>query len=106
MAVPAFLAAAASRLKGAGAVGLLRGFLGVPIIGTAAATGLAVFFIGAMITHVHAQVYYNIAFRCLPCICFDRVRQRICLGSRCRAFECDVGTGDWTVHVRGIVIAI
>jgi hypothetical protein len=38
-------------LKAAGAVGLLVGF-GVPWIGTAAASGLVLFFIAAIITHL------------------------------------------------------
>jgi hypothetical protein len=41
-------------LKAAGAVGLLLGLLGVPVIGTAAAAGLVLFFIGAVVTHVRA----------------------------------------------------
>lgn len=49
-------------LKGAGAAGILLGVLGVPLIGEAAAIGLVLFFIGAMITHVRAKVFYNIAF--------------------------------------------
>ena len=43
-------------LKAAGAVGLLAG-LGVPIIGTAAATGLTLFFICAIVTHLRARDY-------------------------------------------------
>ncbi|WP_028812619.1 DoxX family protein [Streptomyces flavidovirens] len=49
-------------LKGAGAVGLLLGLLGVPFIGTAAAAGLVLFFIGAVVAHVRARVFHNIAF--------------------------------------------
>ncbi|MFV8166200.1 DoxX family protein [Mycobacterium sp. 134] len=49
-------------LKGAGAVGLLVGLFGFPPFGIAAAIGLIAFFIGAVITHVRAQVFYNIAF--------------------------------------------
>jgi hypothetical protein len=49
-------------LKAAGAIGLLAGLLGVPIIGTAAAAGLVAFFVGAMFAHVRARVFYNIAF--------------------------------------------
>jgi DoxX-like family len=49
-------------LKGAAVIGLLLGILGVPIIGTAAAAGLVVFFIGALTAHVRARVFYNIAF--------------------------------------------
>ncbi|PYG99409.1 hypothetical protein CVV67_15855 [Arthrobacter stackebrandtii] len=50
-----------SALQGAGAAGLLLGLLGVPVIGTAAAIGLVLFFIGAVITHLRAG-----AFRQLP----------------------------------------
>ncbi len=49
-------------LKGAGALGLLLGLLGVPLIGTAAAAGLVAFFVGAICFHVRARVFYNIAF--------------------------------------------
>ncbi|UQX09439.1 DoxX family protein [Candidatus Mycobacterium methanotrophicum] len=45
-------------VKLAGAIGLV----GVPAIGIAAATGLVLFFIGALIAHVRARVLYNIAF--------------------------------------------
>src|SRR6267142_2814731 len=43
-------------LKAAGAVGLLVG-IGVPLIGTAAAVGLILFFVGAIITHLRARDY-------------------------------------------------
>jgi hypothetical protein len=43
-------------LKAAGAVGLLVG-IGVPLIGIAGATGLVVFFVGAIITHLRARDY-------------------------------------------------
>ncbi|MFF9870016.1 DoxX family protein [Streptomyces sp. NPDC013953] len=49
-------------LKAAGAAGLLLGLMGIPVIGVAAATGLLLFFIGAMAAHIRARVYYNIAF--------------------------------------------
>lgn len=49
-------------LKAAGALGLLLGLLGVPFIGFAAATGLVLFFVGAVAAHVRARVYYNIAY--------------------------------------------
>lgn len=49
-------------LKAAGAVGLLVGLLGVRPIGIAAAIGLVLFFIGALVTHVRARVFYNLAF--------------------------------------------
>jgi hypothetical protein len=40
--------------KTAGAVGLLLGLLGVPLIGAAAAIGLVLFFVCALYTHVRA----------------------------------------------------
>jgi len=43
-------------LKAAGAIGLLVG-IGVPLIGTAAAVGLILFFVGAIITHLRACDY-------------------------------------------------
>ncbi|MGV0781958.1 DoxX family protein [Mycolicibacterium sp. XJ775] len=49
-------------LKGAGAVGLLVGLLAFPPLGIAAAIGLIGFFVGAVITHIRAGVFYNIAF--------------------------------------------
>jgi DoxX-like family len=48
-------------LKLAGAVGLLIG-IGVPGLGVAAATGLVLFFIGAITTHIRAQDYSSIPF--------------------------------------------
>ncbi|MBP2371924.1 DoxX family protein [Pseudonocardia parietis] len=44
-------------LKAAGAVGLLLGLLGVPFVGPLAATGLLLFFIGAVVTHLRAGDY-------------------------------------------------
>jgi hypothetical protein len=44
-------------LKTAGAVGLLLGLIGVPLIGTAAAIGLILFFVCALYTHVRAGDY-------------------------------------------------
>lgn len=49
-------------LKGAGAVGLVLGLLGLHIIGIAAAAGLVAFFVIAVAAHVRARVFYNIAF--------------------------------------------
>src|SRR2546425_5886364 len=43
-------------LKAAGALGLLVG-IGMPLIGTAAAVGLILFFVGAIITHLRARDY-------------------------------------------------
>lgn len=48
-------------LKLAGAVGLVAGLL-LPAVGIAAAVGLVLFFVGAVITHIRAGVLYNIAF--------------------------------------------
>jgi hypothetical protein len=49
-------------LKLAGAIGLLAGLVGLPAIAIAAATGLVLYFIGAVIAHLRARVFYNIAF--------------------------------------------
>ena len=49
-------------LKLAGAIGLVVGLFGFPAIGFAAATGLVLFFVGAVIVHVRARVLSNIAF--------------------------------------------
>lgn len=60
--VPRSWVPALGLLKGAGAVGLLAGLFVFPPLGIAAAVGLIAFFIGAVITHIRAQVFYNIAF--------------------------------------------
>ena len=44
-------------LKTAGALGLLLGLIGVPLIGTAAAIGLVMFFASAIQTHLLARDY-------------------------------------------------
>lgn len=49
-------------LKGAGAAGLIVGVVGLPLIGTAAAVGLTLFYLGALIAHVRAGVFHSIAF--------------------------------------------
>ncbi|MFC0599041.1 DoxX family protein [Streptomyces palmae] len=49
-------------LKAAGAGGLLLGLLGVPYIRVAAAVGLVLFYVGAMVFHVRSRVYRTIAF--------------------------------------------
>lgn len=49
-------------MKFAGAIGLLAGLVGPPAIGIAAAAGLVLYFIGAVIAHLRARVLYNIAF--------------------------------------------
>jgi hypothetical protein len=48
-------------LKAAGAIGLLVGLVGPRPIGIAAAVGLALFFAGALVTHIRARVFHNIA---------------------------------------------
>ena len=52
--VPASWLTPLGLLKAAGAAGLLLGLLGVPFIGTAAAGGLVLFFVGAVLTHLRA----------------------------------------------------
>ncbi len=49
-------------LKLAASAGLLLGILGVPRIGVAAAIGLVLFYTGAIIVHMKAGVFHNIAF--------------------------------------------
>lgn len=44
-------------LKAAGAAGLLLGLLGLPLTGGAAAVGLTLFFVGAVITHLWGRNY-------------------------------------------------
>jgi hypothetical protein len=60
--VPRSWLPALGTLKLAGAVGLLLGPLGIPFIGVAATTGLVLFFTGALVTHLRARVFYNLAF--------------------------------------------
>ena len=45
-----------------GAAGLLVGLVGLRPLGIAAAAGLVLFFVGAVLTHLKARVLYNIAF--------------------------------------------
>lgn len=49
-------------LKGAGAVGLVVGLAGLPVIGIVAAVGLTLFYLSALIAHVRARVFHSIAF--------------------------------------------
>jgi hypothetical protein len=44
-------------LNAAGALGLLVGLIGVPLIGTASAVGLILYFVGAIITHLRVRDY-------------------------------------------------
>ncbi|MGW2377387.1 MULTISPECIES: DoxX family protein [Kitasatospora] len=49
-------------LKLAGVVGLLIGLVAFPPLGLAAALGLVLFYVGAVVTHVRAGVIHNIYF--------------------------------------------
>ncbi|MER6061422.1 DoxX family protein [Streptomyces sp. CA-142005] len=60
--VPSAWIPALAVLKAAGAAGLLLGLLGARPLGVAAGTGLVLFYVGAVITHVRARVLHNIAF--------------------------------------------
>lgn len=46
-------------LKAAGALGVLVG-IRVPLIGVAAAVGLILFFVGAIVTHLRSHDYYSL----------------------------------------------
>ncbi|WP_405134667.1 DoxX family protein [Nocardia sp. NBC_01388] len=48
--------------KAAGALGLLAGLLGLRPLGIAAAAGLTLFFVCAVIVHLWTRVVHNIAF--------------------------------------------
>ncbi|MDF1602773.1 DoxX family protein [Nocardioides sp. YIM 152315] len=54
-----------STVKLAGAVGLGLGLAGAGVLGTAAASGLVLFFVGAVVAHVRARVLHNVAFPAL-----------------------------------------
>ncbi|GGS18434.1 DoxX family protein [Streptomyces parvus] len=49
-------------LKLAGAAGLAIGLFGVHRLGLAAAVGLTLFYVGAILAHARARVFHNIAF--------------------------------------------
>ncbi|NEA09542.1 DoxX family protein [Streptomyces sp. SID10692] len=49
-------------LKLAGSAGLVIGLLGAHPLGLAAGVGLVAFFVGAVIAHIRARVFHNIAF--------------------------------------------
>lgn len=46
----------------AGAIGLVGGLTVAPWLGAAAGIGLILFFIGAVVAHIRARVFYNLAF--------------------------------------------
>jgi hypothetical protein len=60
--VPRSWLPALGAVKLAGAAGLVVGPLGLRALGIAAAVGLVLFFVGAVVTHLRAHVLYNIAF--------------------------------------------
>ncbi|WP_410647033.1 DoxX family protein [Amycolatopsis sp. cmx-4-54] len=47
--------------KAAGAAGLILGLFGVPYLGAAAAAGLVLFYIGAVLAHVRARIFRSMA---------------------------------------------
>ncbi|MFI6713199.1 DoxX family protein [Nonomuraea sp. NPDC050478] len=49
-------------VEGSGVVGLVLGLLGRPLFGLAAALGLVLFFVGAVLAHVRARVFHNLGF--------------------------------------------
>jgi hypothetical protein len=55
VAVPRSWLPMLATLKMAGAIGLLLGLAGVPFIGVAAAAGLVLFFVGAIVTHARSR---------------------------------------------------
>ncbi|OBC02584.1 DoxX family protein [Mycobacterium sp. 852002-40037_SCH5390672] len=60
--VPRSWLPALGAVKLAGAAGIVIGLLGLRELGIAAAAGLVLFFVGAVVTHLRAHVLYNIAF--------------------------------------------
>jgi hypothetical protein len=60
--VPAAWQPALGALKVAGVVGLVVGLLWLPALAVAAAAGLVLFYGGAVLTHIRAGVFYNLAF--------------------------------------------
>ncbi|KAB8162564.1 DoxX family protein [Streptomyces sp. 3MP-14] len=60
--VPATALSWLGSLKLAGAAGLVVGLAVAPWLGVAAGFGLTLFFVGAVVAHVRARVFSNIAF--------------------------------------------
>lgn len=69
VSVPDTWLPALATLQLAGAAGLALGLAGIPVFGVAAAGGLVLFFIGAVITHLRARAYGSlpgpVLFLCL-----------------------------------------
>jgi hypothetical protein len=62
LGVPASWQPALGTLKVAGVVGVIVGLLWLPALAIAAAVGLVLFYVGAVLTHVKARAFYNLAF--------------------------------------------
>ncbi|MFF3574265.1 DoxX family protein [Nocardia jiangxiensis] len=60
--VPAWAVPYLATLKLAGALGLVAGLIWLPWLGVAAGVGLILFFVGAVVAHIRARVFYNLAF--------------------------------------------
>lgn len=60
--VPARALPYLATLKLAGAIGLVAGLAGLRWLGVAAGVGLLLFFVGAVVAHVRARVFHNLAF--------------------------------------------
>ena len=59
--VPRSWLTALGAAKLAGSIGLVVGLLALPGLGIAAAVGLVLYFVGAVLAHIRARVFYNIA---------------------------------------------
>ncbi|WP_163506142.1 DoxX family protein [Fodinicola acaciae] len=59
--LPAWSVLPLGLLKAAGAAGLMLGLIGLRPLGIAAATGLVLFFVGAVAIHIRKRVFHNIA---------------------------------------------
>ncbi len=65
--VPARALPYLATLKLAGAIGLVAGLAGLRWLGVAAGVGLLLFFVGAVVAHVRARVFHNLAFPASTC---------------------------------------
>lgn len=69
-------------LKGAGAIGLMGGFAGMGSLGLAAAVGLVLFYVGAVMAHIRARVFHNIGFPLLFLLLASGALTYFSLGAR------------------------